>query len=154
MKKYYVNGTDLDSIEEAMAEVMEEIDEYVFEEYLHEEYGYYVNVCDCEFDPVDLLRAMGYYGDRFSDWKDEIRSDVSDALEALSAGDTDTIYGVDIELIDEDEELFTEARSNIESVKGYITNMPTMYGGAKPLKELEALSAFVDEMGKRVMEEE
>lgn len=151
MKKYYVNGTELESIEEAMAEVMEEIDDYAFEESIHEEYGYYVNVCDCEFDPVDLLREMGYYDDRFSDWKDEIRSDVSDALEDLSAGETETIFGVDVELIDEDEELFEDAGKKISMIREFVSSVPTIYGdNTRTLEAIESLSEIFDTMAERI----
>ena len=106
MKKYFVSGEEFETIEEAVEAVLSEIDEDEFDEYLHDEYGYYVDICGEDFDPVEVLRLFDsrLYDDKFDEWKDEIKDEIEDTLEEMEDGDTETLYGVDIERIDDEDE--------------------------------------------------
>ena len=154
MKKYYVNDYEYETIEEATDAVFDDMEEDVFEEWLHEEHGYYVDICDNEYDPVDVLRAMGDFDDMMGDWKSEHYGEAMGAIARLDVGDSETIFGSFVEVKDTDAEMFEEARKHITAVTDFVQFVPSVYANnASTIEELNAISAFIDEMEKRIMEE-
>ena len=106
MKKYLVFGEEYETISEAVEAFMDAVDEDTFDDYLHDEYGCSVDICGEDFDPVELLRDYdsSLYEDKFEDWKREVEEEVEDTIGYMEADDIETLYGIDIECIDDEDE--------------------------------------------------
>ena len=106
MKKYLVFGEEYETISEAVEAFMDAVDEDTFDDYLHDEYGCSVDICGEDFDPVEVLRDYdsSLYDDKFEDWKREVEEEVEDTIGYMEADDIETLYGIDIECIDDEGE--------------------------------------------------
>lgn len=111
MKKYYVSGNEWETLEEAVEAVLEEIDEDAFDDFLHDEFGWNIDICDVDFDPVEVLKEMSSYDYdcKYDEWKDDIRDKIEDEIDSMCAGDTDFLYGIKVEVYDDEEEDEEEA---------------------------------------------
>ena len=106
MLKYVVSGMEFDTIDEAIEEFVSELDEDCFEDYLHDEYGYDVDICGEYFDPVEILReyTRGDYDDKYDEWLEEAKEEFEDSIRNMEADDSETLYGIEFECIEDEEE--------------------------------------------------
>ena len=157
MMKWIVDGIECDTIDEAVNEVMDNMDGATeFEDEITNEHGYsiYLDVCDGEFDTIDLLQRLGVYDDMFDDWKEEQRDNIRSAIENVGAGEMESVFDLDVECVDEDAELFKGANDALSAVQEWIVNVPSIYSNGKntALESLMDISTFIEKMEERIME--
>lgn len=113
MKKYLVNTWGnhweaCDSVEDAAQKIIEEVDDFYWDDYLDEVYAE-VKICGysyCASHALKMVDEVAYRCGK-NDWLDSQYHEVVDILERMEDGDEEELYNVDIrceEVCDDEEE--------------------------------------------------
>lgn len=106
MKKYILDGvTTYYDPKEAAEAIIGEMDDEVYDEMLDERYGqveigglfYSMSLALKKVDPIAYRRGR-------SDYYDSLREDIECELERMQDGDCDTLYGVELEVVGEEDD--------------------------------------------------
>jgi len=148
MKKWIVEGDEYTNIEDAVQDIIDNGNlTYEFEEHIRDEHGYYtyLEVCDGEWDTIELLSTLGVYENMINDWiQEEKRPAFRRALEQMEVGDKLTLNYSDIECVDDVEKLFTDAHKSIDSIRKLLDDLrPLFYDGGQAYSH-NLLIEFVD----------
>lgn len=101
---FIVHGERYVELEDAVDAVIDGIDSKEYDDYLDETHEM-VQIAGAEYTPSYVLKEVDplYYDCSFSDWTDSLRDEITETLECMDCGDSDTVYGVDVEVEDEEE---------------------------------------------------
>lgn len=156
MKKWIVDGEEFTTIEDAVQEVLDEAPDLTeaFEEGITDEHGYttYIEVCDGEFETIELLERLGVYERMYDDWAEDVRRDLQKDIERMNAGDSIERYGTDIECVDDIEKLFADAREALNNIRTAFDALRPIYGGGQA-NNLNILIEFIDTVEEKVKKE-
>ena len=157
MKKWIVDGEEFTTIEDAIEEIIDNGDlQEEFEEFIHDEHGYsvYLEVCDGEWETIELLQKLDVYDSMFDDWLDYTKKPaMRSALESMNVGDKTEIGYCEVEVIDDIEKLFGDARKALQDITTALESLRPIYGGSQA-NNLNLLIEFIDAVEEKVKKEE
>lgn len=110
MKKYILDGvTTYYDPKEAAEAIIGEMDDEVYDEMLDECYGGtdgQMEVCGLLYSPSHVFKEVDpcAYECYKSDYLSELREDLECELERMQNGDCDTFYGVELEVVGEEDD--------------------------------------------------
>lgn len=96
---YIVEDERYDDLEDAVDAVIDNIDTDEFDEFLNEVYSD-IEIAGVFYSPARVLHKVDpiYYNCAFCDWTDGLRDEIAEAIEGMRYGDSETVYGVDVEV--------------------------------------------------------
>ena len=107
--KFTVNGKEFTYLQKAVDYVIEEMEHDVFDRYLDEIYEE-TDVCGHTFSTSYALKNLDEdaYNEFFNNWADSFSHDIERTLDRMHDGDSQKVFGVDVEFEgdpeDDDEE--------------------------------------------------
>jgi len=158
MKKYVVDGTEFTTIEDAIEEILDNGDlTEEFDEFVYDEHGYrtYLEVCDGDWDTIELLQKLDVYDDMFDDWKTYTKVPaLKRDLEAMGIGDHIEVNYCEVDCIDENAQAFAKAYEELATIRTFIENLPSLYGNRQDaIASVNSLNEFIKVMEEKVKEE-
>lgn len=145
MKKLYVDEIEMDAITDAVDAILDDMDTSAFDEHITDEYGYYtyIEACDGEWQTIELLERLGVYDDMLDGWKEEQRGRIEREIEEMEVGDRKEIYGCEVEVKDEFDEMLNGAKADLDAIAKALDALRPIYGGSVKAN-IEGLASFID----------
>lgn len=130
MNNWIIDDNEFDNATEAAIYIMEHCAEYYYDDYLDEIYGEVIVGC-LTFLPSRVLYECDptAYECGRSDWESDESESIEDELASMGAGDTITVYGFDVALVDGDPDAVLDAaqfRGNVEGITALLDEIKTM----------------------------
>lgn len=105
MVKYLYDGEMFDDIDEVLDAITDDFDESIYDDMLDDCYGD-INICGIDYPASIALYRVDEIAYRcgMNDYIDTILSEISSELESIVEGDTLDMYGVEVEVVEVDDD--------------------------------------------------